>query len=41
MGGALLLLAVVLGERMFCLESFRISNNSMEQALLNSDYVNV
>lgn len=39
MGGALLLLAVVLGVRMFCLESFRISTNSMEQALLNGDYV--
>jgi len=32
-GGALLLLAVVLGIRRFCIESLRISTNAMEQAI--------
>lgn len=39
LGGAVLLLTVVLGVRMFFLESFRISTNAMEQALLTGDYV--
>jgi len=35
----LLLLAVVLGIRRFCIESLRISTNAMEQAILSGDYV--
>ena len=38
-GGALLLLAVVLGIRRYCIESLRISTNAMEQAILSGDYV--